>query len=431
MSDFLDSNLDVSESATATDTPASSGETVETDTPGAETSATEDNLADSSDLFSISEEEFKSIATGEPLTAAEADAKLEETDSAKEEKAEESITDTKTETDDTATETDKAAAEEASTKADASDKLNWDTAPEDFRAQYKNLKGEVQALREDSLEKAFLLDPPKFLDTLKEKSESGYLELVQTATNAAAAENPQGFIDYFVKNNPDLVAQILLGDEKLTVARLRAERETVDPELFDSWDDRSAEDAPALEPAEKAELTRLKAEASSRGEQEQADQRLALLQEVAAPMTDSVNKIYRDAGLEVEPTDTDQVKEFKQFINDATPLIVQQMLATDDKIAPVFKRTHEYINKNDGKSAKELQLSLLSYVESAVEKIAGFSTFMLMNADKAKETPQVKDAPKVVGTAAASGGGNLETLQLFSDDFDVSESEWNVVTRKK
>lgn len=427
MSDFFDSNLDVG-SAEATDTPASSGETVET--PGAELPATEDNLADSSDLFSISEEEFKSIASGAPVTGTEADALLNESDSGEEEKAEESITETTTETDEAPAETDKSAAEKAAPEADESDRLNWDTAPEDFRAQYKNLKGEVQTLRENSLEKAFLLDPPKFLDTLKEKSESGYLELVQTATNAAAAENPQGFIDYFVKTNPDLVAQVLLGDAQLTVARLRAEREVVDPELFDSWDDRS-EGAPALEPAEKAELTRLKAEANSRGEQEQADQRLALLQEVAAPMTDSVNKIYRDAGLEVNPTDTDQVKEFKQFINDATPLIVQQMLATDDKIAPVFKRTHEYINKNDGKSAKELQLSLLSYVESAVEKIAGFSTFMLMNADKAKETPKVSDAPKVVGAAAASGGGNLETLQLFSDDFDVSESEWNVVTRKK
>lgn len=418
-------NLDV---LTATDLPASSGETVETAaapipvvTTTLDTSA-KSTIDDSTDPFELSDaetDEIFGIAPEKPETQTDAEeipAEIPLPDGT--DKPDESVTtDTMT-----APETDAANQTE-----DLSDKNDWKTAPETFRDEFKTLKRELNETKANSLERTFLLDAEKALEMLEGKSQIQFQNLVQIAANKAAQANPEGWIDVFVQNFPDLVAQKLLGDEKLTKTRLLAERETVDPELFNDWEDDNS--ASALDSPDKQELETLRKQRAADDESALYQQKETLKLKIAAPITDSVDRVYRDAGLEVLPTDTPRQKAFKELIGRIMPIYIASELATDQEIAPVYNQATKLVDGLDEQGATELQFTLVSFAEDKAEEFASYLTELMASHEKVKELPKETVKPPVVVAASANAGGALPADSIFTDNFDTTDAEWDAIVR--
>lgn len=438
MSDFLDTGAPIAVDAApqvdvtqAADLPASSGDIVENapapsldNLPTVETAAT--TTTDSDDSFDLSNEDIEDafgISKEKPESKEEIPLEVPLPDDA--EKPTESVT----ETPETDVEIDTAIKSETKVDERVDDWKDADSLKE-FRDLYETNKKELISLKKNSFEQLYLVDAAKAAEILKEKSPTQYEALVQIAANEAAVANPAGHIEFYIEHYGDLVAQKLFGDENLTKNRALAERETVDPELFDTWEDTGA--PPSLDTPEKLELERLRKMSGEREQSELQFKQQTLEQKIAAPITDTVDRIVRDAGLEVLATDTPRQKAFKEILNTKIfPNYIANELATDQAIAPVFNQVNSFIQKLDEKGATELQFTLANYVEDKAEELASYFTELMAAAETIREmTKAAAPPPKIVAASSGAGGGANGTGSVFSDSFEVGRDEWAAAVRR-
>lgn len=303
------------------------------------------------------------------------------------------------------------------------EKLNWESegAPKQFREEFKALKQAYSDLANSSVEMTYLADPASFRKWMEETSPTSFQEVgTQIATESANA-NPQAWIEYFVANQPDMVAEMLTGKPGLTRDRLQAELEIMldddDPEVKDALERQKAlaqpEAAPAQETPEQKEIREFR-------EERQRQQYQALTNEVFGPIENAINSLVSEAELEV---DLNAIKEkdfasldddtkFRVAVNQFIPYWIDQRAQQDPRLLSLQNRVEEALKKGDKATALNLQhhmkIAATNFASEALAILTGkrAESRKAITQSPAKDKPPVQVRSTAAAGVAASAAGN-------------------------
>lgn len=401
---------------TVPDTPASSGEGVDAQTG----EAGQVNSADSdpNEGWNLTDDEiasFRSKPAEATASAEEGETTVEEVQSTENpEKAEETGEET-----------------EEKTNLLADEEIENSKGLENLRAAYKTVKQSLLDLQKNSLERKFLVDTKGLLTDLQTKSPSRYAELVREAAQISAESNPDGWAKYLSDVNPDLLVQTLFNDPKLTLNRLRAERDYVaenETSLFDTWEE-NADEKPALAPEEQSELEKLRLEKQEKERVEKASAVQELYGKVAQPIYEAVDRLCKDNGLEVSPNDTQEETEFKTLINTILPEYISMRISQDEEFSTLYSETNKLIQNLDENGALAMQMALVDFAETEAEKFIATIVGKRKREAETKTLPRTSvPPPKVVTPNGSLNSGvpkKLPDAKSNVKPFDINEP-WTV-----
>lgn len=294
--------------------------------------------------------------------------------------------------------------------AKESDKLDWSTAPKDFRETHENLKKEFMRLAESSAESRFLTEPTEFAKWMSETSPTSYKEIGSIIATEAANANPQGWIDFFRENHGDLLAKAITGREGMTLDRLQAELSILsdddDADINAQVEKIKGEREKGKEPDETPDQKRVR-EILERDERERKDR---VRGEVMHPIEQAVDGLVSQAGFEVKPADIQGKKfadldadtQFKVAVNRLMPIWISMRMQEDPKLVAMQSQLEKFLENEDATSAK----GLMHPAQIAVTNFAG-ELISLLSQAKAKavksetEPPTTDEPQKFVKTASA------------------------------
>lgn len=312
-----------------------------------------------------------------------------------------------------------------------SEKLNWDSAPKQFRQEFKELKQAFMELANSSVESQFLTSPSEFKKWMEDTSPTSFQEIgTQIATDSANA-NPKGWLEYFVANQPDLMAEMLTGREGMTADRLKAELEIL---LDDDEEDVQAamEKAKANkveEPKETAEQKEIREWREEREREKQA----AIYKEVAGPIETAINSLVSEAGYEIaldaykgkDFASFDEDTQFRVMLNEFIPQWIESRFESDAKLRNMQARAQEFLAKGDKQSALQLQHPLKIAATNFAAEALSLLTGRRAKAKQSETASPAQDAPKpMVKTAGAVTAGVQPSNGNGHDDmWQVSEQD--------
>lgn len=304
---------------------------------------------------------------------------------------------------------------------------DFKNAPENLRNRAKELQQENIRLQENALERVYLTDADKFVESLSELSPSQHSAVMQRMATESAQGNPEGWADYFVKTNPDLLVKKLFGDETLTKTQIEAEREMLGDEEREAF--AGLNQQPPANPAEKAQQARMEQierELTERKETERASQIQDLYQETVAPITEAVNRVISEAGLDVLPDDTPEEKAFKEKLSQLMPIYLEQRLTQDERVSPLTAQVNNFIENLDSKGARNLQMPIVAFAEAeAGEFIQAMTGFRAIKQQE-REIPKELDPPPTVVTTksapAPAGSGFSAGMGISDSDIELAIS---------
>lgn len=277
--------------------------------------------------------------------------------------------------------------------------LNWDDDKVPFREEYKELKKKVVELESNSLSNDFLTDVSGFKSKIQELSTSQYLALTTELATESAEANPAGWVDYFIQTNPDLLAQKLTGDNKMTAERLRAEREILKDDDLADW----ADDKGSKQPDPNADkYSEMEKKLNDIEQREKAQATQALFGEVFQKIAEPADALINEAELVVSPTDTPEDKEWKEEVNFSINQRVSYLLETDPKIAHIAAKAREFIEKGDKAGASNLIRPIQAYVEAETARLIKVHTNR--RATNHSAITETKQPPKALTAKTAAAG---------------------------
>jgi Skp family chaperone for outer membrane proteins len=320
---------------------------------------------------------------------------------------------------------------QSSTTGLADDKLDWKTAPEQFREKYEALKDWAQGLASESVQGQFLAEPKAFAEWMKETSPTSYNEVGGILATESAQAHPDKWID-FLASTPavaDMMAERLSGREGMTAERLKAELEVVldsdDPDVQAAMERQKAESAEAkkqpIETPEQKEVRQWREEKARENEQKN-------LAQVFDPIEKEVNSLISEAGLEVDLesvkgkqfSELDADTQAKVFFNSVAAFWIEQRVNADPKLANMQARMQEFLKAGDVKSALNLQHPAKIAVTNAIREALAVYTAQRAKLETASTIPPTTDDPPAIVKGA--GAGSLGT----GADKPVSDADWTV-----
>lgn len=314
------------------------------------------------------------------------------------------------------------------------EKLNWEDegAPKQFRDEFKALKQAYTDLANSSVEMTYLADPAGFRKWMEETSPTSFQEVgTQIATESANA-NPQAWIEYFIANQPDMVAEMLTGKPGLTRERLQAELEIMldddDPEVKDALERQKAlaqpEAAPAQETPEQKEIREFR-------EERQRQQYAAMTSEVFGPIENAIDSLVSEAGLDI---DLNAIKEkdfasldddmkFKVAVNQFIPYWIDQRAQQDPKLLSLQNRVEEALKKGDKATALNLQHHMKIAATNFASEALAILTGKRAESRKALTQSPVKEKPPVQVRSTAAAGIAASAVANGKGDIDWGVTE--------
>lgn len=286
------------------------------------------------------------------------------------------------------------------------------SAPKEMREQFKTSNKIVNAfIREDA---------ETVLSELETLSPSSYLNLTQNIVNECAKANPQGWAEYLVKAEPAIVAKTLLDAHKTDTDDFSDANPALLAELFRIYREDSTEGddlrfaietrdselssppPPKLEPAEKAELERLRTDEKKKAAERETHEIQQLYTDVWTYLEDSaVVPVIEKLGLMPSKTDTpEQLREKKRII-DTLPNVLDKALLEDAETAKDYEKLIAKVNARDRAGAMALTPAILKKIESETLSYLGYIANARTQAIKQKFTA-AKTPPKVLASAGAN-----------------------------
>jgi hypothetical protein len=319
-------------------------------------------------------------------------------------------------------------------KFQENDKIDWKSAPEQFRNQYTELKKFADTLAASSVEGQYLTEPDKFAEWMKETSPTSYNEIGGLLATESAQAHPDKWIDFLATDpaNADRMAEKISGREGMTVERLKAELSVIldddDPDVQAAIEAQKQQ-KPA-QPVETQEQKRIR-ELLARDEQQQEQERVS---QVFDPIEKEVNSLISEAGLEVDLdaikgksyADLDGETKFKVMVNQMMPHLIEQGVQSDPRLANIQARINEFLKKGDVKSALNLQHPAKIAVTNIVREALEVFTGQQAKAAQAKTLPPATDTPPpiVKGAGAAQLGAGNGNKPVTDDDWNVTASDF-------
>lgn len=261
--------------------------------------------------------------------------------------------------------------------------LNWETAPKEFRKQYDALKAEYLAKTENDLGAKYLSNPTEFQKWMQEASPTSYREIGQLVATESAQKHPEQWLEYFLNEQPDLVAQIVTGEKGLTMEKLKAERELLldgDADNLAAIEERRKAESAKTAPAEKTpEQKRIDA-ILARDEQREVG---AITTEVFSPIEEEIDGLVSAAGLEIKESDykgknfadLDEDTKFKMVVNELLPVWIDMRVKQNPAHVNMQKRLTEFIEAKDKTSALGMQhaakILASNYASEFLEVVTG------------------------------------------------------------
>jgi hypothetical protein len=333
---------------------------------------------------------------------------------------------------------------------EASEKLNWSTAPESFRQAHEDLKKEFLTLAGSSIEQQYLSSPTDFVKWMEETSPTSYEEIGGHLATVSANLHPQKWADYLLKENPqvdldgkpvsltDYIAQQISGRPEMTAERLRGELSVAldddDPDLKKAVESDKAKTAekdankPKDETPEQKEIREWR-------EEKVREKRAAATNEIFTPVISSVNDLVSQAGLEIKDSDIagkkfadlDPDMKFKVSVNNLLPAWIDQQVASDPVLLNLQGRMEEVLSKNppDVKTAMQLQHRAKIAIENITTDFLSFMTATRASAKKSEIESPSKDTPPPIVKGAGAGNPAAPALTdpLTKDDWAMTEAD--------
>lgn len=314
------------------------------------------------------------------------------------------------------------------------EKLNWDDDKVPFREEFKNLKSEYMKLLSNSVEAQYISDPMGFANWMKEASPTSFNEVGGILATESAQAHPKEWIEFFAKNNPDILAQVASGREDITADRLRAELSVLldddDPDVEAALEKSKA--AAAEQP--KAEETPEQKEIREWREQRQREEFTKVTSEVFQPIERAVDSLVSEAGLEVNLADyadknfseLDPETQFKVMVNEMLPSWIDFRIKQDPKLVAMQSRLEGFIRAKDVTSAKSLQHPAKIATTNFVNEFLSLITGMKAKAAESVTTPPAKDSPRPIVKSAGAGSSAAQspvTGMPTKDEWAVTEED--------
>lgn len=340
--------------------------------------------------------------------------------------------------------TDKDAKDETAGKISASDKLDWQTSPQQFREAHEELKTAFLDLANNSLEGKFVNSPADFVQQLKETSPTSYNQVGAMLVEESAKTYPDKWIDHLLSENPeitladgkkmstlDYAAQAISGKEGMTADRLKAELAVLLEDDEDAVQAKLAEQQKTTageKPEAKTETPEQKAIREWREEKE-ATERKAVQTEVFAPIESAVDSLVTQAGLEIKEADVqgkqwndlpDETK-FKALVNWMIPVWIDHRVKMDPALVHMQGRLEEFLGAKDKASALKLQHPARIAAENFANEFLSLVTNARAKAKQSDEIPPANDNPppvvRTAGASSANGNGIDMSKPLTADDW--------------
>jgi hypothetical protein len=310
------------------------------------------------------------------------------------------------------------------------DRLNWDSAPEDFRKTYKSVKDELAEVRKNSLQEKFFDEPESFLGELEGLSSSQYQQIAQHLFKRGVETMPNEVAEYMAHVAPDAVASKLAQVDPSLLTRAlgidlppdqvrKIVHQVVSQDLvqyLNDNDDGTTPDTPTPAPAQatpKADTSKFVSidEVEKLVEQRvaQADkpkQIEALKQETFLEVMAPVHELIDEMGLRPKPDDPPEERDYKEMIIDLTLRSTFDHLFEDEKNAPKARKMLEFIDSLDKSGVKHLASTAKVIARDFAGRRLEILTAQRAKA-KTKPTQTKKDPPKVIpSSASVSSFGN-------------------------
>jgi hypothetical protein len=316
-------------------------------------------------------------------------------------------------------------------KFQESDKINWDSAPEQFRNQYQELKKFAENLANSSVEGQYLTQPSEFAKWMKETSPTAYNEVGGLLATESAQAHPDKWIDFLASDpaNADKMAEKISGREGMTMDRLQAELAVIldddDPDVQAAMEAQKATKATAQKAPETPEQKRVR-ELLERDDRQREQEQMS---QVFGPIEKEVNSLISEAGLEVDLDaakdksfdSLDRDTQFKVMFNTLAPFWIEQRVQSDPKLANMQARLQEFLKQGDVKSALNLQHPAKIAVTNAMRELLGLFTEQRAKAVNAADLPPTTDTPPPTVRGAGVGA-------IANGNAPVTESDWTVTS---
>lgn len=308
------------------------------------------------------------------------------------------------------------------------ERLDWQSAPAQFRSEFEALKNDFLKLAKESPATTFVSNPVEFTEWMKETSPTAYTEIGGMLATESAQQYPKEWIEYFAQNNPDELAQIVSGRDGMTLDRLQAELSYIlddDNEEILAVQERqkaaleSSADAKAVETPEQREIREWR-------EEREAQKRAAVVGEVFQPIESAVDNLVSEAGLEISLADyktKDFAKlepevQFKVAVNELLPMWIGLRAKQNPELVAMQERLNQFIERGDTQSAKALQHPLKIAATNFAGEFLSVLTHFRANAQKSATEVPAKGAPNPV-VKAAGAGADL-SRDVLSESIDWS-----------
>lgn len=311
-------------------------------------------------------------------------------------------------------------AKEQPKSRDFNDKLNWDSAPKQFREEFDLLKKDFLELAQNAPEAKFLNDPNGFTEWMKETSPTSFQEIGKTLATESATQFPKEWTEFLLSQNPDIVAELVSGREGMTLDRLKAELDVILDDDDLDVQARLEEMKAAGQKAETPESPEMKELREWREERERQKQH-AMLGEVFGPVESAINGLVSEAGLEIDLAsirDKDigslsDEERFKVMVNELIPVWIDRRVRATPELASMQARLEEFLNKNDVVSAKRLQHPMRIAATNFAAELIGAFTNARAKTIEAKSAPPTTTAPNpIVKSASAAAIGSPESGEI-------------------
>jgi hypothetical protein len=325
---------------------------------------------------------------------------------------------------------DAAAQPEKTDDTQGSDKLNWETAPEKFRGEYKELKQKYLESQENDLGNKFLSSPPEFQEWMKTASPTSYREIGELMATESAQAYPEKWLEYLIAEHPDMVAQMATGRDGLTLERLKAEQEYLlddDNDNIAAIEERRKTDlAKTAKPEETPDQKRVR-EIIERDEQRETQ---AITAEVFSPIEEEIDGLVAAAGLEIKEADyagkkfheLDDDTKFKVMANQLLPVWIDLRVKENPQLVNIQTRLSQFIKDKDKTSALSLmhgaKIAAANFADEFLELVTGQKA---KRAQSDTASPTADPPPPIV-----KGNGSAAQVEESWDPskaFTVRESD--------
>ncbi len=303
----------------------------------------------------------------------------------------------------------------------SSDKLNWESAPEQFRKEYQELKNYALDLAKSSVETNYVSEPASFANWMKETSPTSYREVGTILATESAEQHPQQWVEYFRENHPDILAQVVTGKEDATLDRLKAELALLsdddDADVQKKLEDQKAEADKAKAPEETEDQRIIR---EFKEEREKAKQQ-EVTSSVFNPIESEINQLVSQAGLEIDLSKLkgqdfatlDDETRFKVFVSEMLPVWIDSRIQSDPKLQNMQGRLQEFINQKDLSSAMKLQHPARIAATNLANEFLAIVTGKRVAAKQEEFVAPNPDPPKPhVNSAGASAGFSSDTGEI-------------------